>query len=175
MNELKPEDVMKALECCERRDCERCHYKQRCGDACILYLCGDALALLREKDAAHKELWEERMRIYQDLQEYKAECKKLLEEFNRLIDEKDAEIERLRADLHTWKDIAHRETGYVEKARAEAIADVVAQLEAEVYSSDKYIAEYDGSKVQVAYNQGLKNALKIVKEMEDGENGESDL
>ena len=43
--------------------------------------------------------------------------------------------------------------------------DVVAQLEAEVESSDKYIEEYDGSEVQKAYNKGLRDALKIAKEM----------
>lgn len=44
-------------------------------------------------------------------------------------------------------------------------ADVVGQLEAEVYSSDKYIDEYDGSEVQKAYNKGLRDALKIAKEL----------
>lgn len=44
-------------------------------------------------------------------------------------------------------------------------SDVVGQLEAEVYSSDKYINEYDGSEVQKAYNKGLRDALKIAKEM----------
>ena len=43
--------------------------------------------------------------------------------------------------------------------------DIVGQLEAEVYSSDKYIDEYDGSEVQKAYNKGLRDALKIAKEM----------
>jgi hypothetical protein len=105
MNELKPEDVMRALECCQSvtpLDCRKCPYKDQTTPeykSCCNLLVSDALALLREKDAAHKELWEERMRIYQDLQEYKAECKKLLEEFNKLIDEKDAEIERLQGAL----------------------------------------------------------------------------
>ena len=74
MNELKPEDVIKALECCERRDCERCNYKQRCGDACVLYLCGDALALLRLREDLIKASDEE-------------------------LAEKDAEIDRLRNSI----------------------------------------------------------------------------
>lgn len=41
--------------------------------------------------------------------------------------------------------------------------EVIAQLEAEIDSSDKYIREYDGSKEQIAYNEGMRNALKIVK------------
>lgn len=54
MNKLKPEDVMKALECCASgRPCRECEYKDKskdtfgCRKGCLI----DALALLREKDA----------------------------------------------------------------------------------------------------------------------------
>ena len=49
-------------------------------------------------------------------------------------------------------------------ARAEAIKEVVAQLEAEIESSDKYIREYDDSIEQKAYNKGLRDACRIAKE-----------
>lgn len=41
---------------------------------------------------------------------------------------------------------------------------IIEQLEAEVESSDKYIREYDDSEFQKAWNEGLRNALEIVKD-----------
>ena len=55
MNELKPEDVMRALECCSRdEECvgEECPY--HAGMFCTTRISQDALALLREKDAERK-------------------------------------------------------------------------------------------------------------------------
>lgn len=63
MNELKPEDVMKALECCSNPDvdaCSRCPIypfslnwtQEECMETAIRY----ALALLREKDAEIERL-----------------------------------------------------------------------------------------------------------------------
>lgn len=138
MNEMKPEDVMKALEICEenKKDCYHCPQWVKCVKGEIPFFFHQLLPLLREKDA---------------------------------------EIERLNIELQAMRGAANSLKMHLETERAEAIADVVAQLEAEVDSSDKYIAEYDGSKVQVAYNNGLRNALKIVKEMEACENGKTDL
>ena len=42
--------------------------------------------------------------------------------------------------------------------------NIVAQLEAEIESSDKYIREYDDSVVQKAFNKGMRDSLRIVKE-----------
>jgi hypothetical protein len=62
MNEMKPEDVMKALECCTSgRPCRECEYKDKskdtfgCRKGCLI----DALALLREKAAEIERLTEE--------------------------------------------------------------------------------------------------------------------
>jgi hypothetical protein len=52
-----------------------------------------------------------------------------------------------------------------DKGFNEAVKDVLLTLEAEAVSSDKYIREYDDSKVQKAYNQALWKAYNIVKEM----------
>lgn len=43
--------------------------------------------------------------------------------------------------------------------------EIILQLEAEIDSSDKYIREYDGGQLQIGYNKGLSDALKIVKQM----------
>lgn len=40
----------------------------------------------------------------------------------------DAEIERLQKDLGIWKDIAHRETRYVDIAKAEAYKEFAERL-----------------------------------------------
>lgn len=58
MNELKPEDVMKALECCNTKgNCNQCPY-EIVGEytPCYSALTQDALALLREKDAEIERL-----------------------------------------------------------------------------------------------------------------------
>lgn len=77
--------------------------------------------------------------------------------FATLIGEKTEYIDKKVAKI--FKNMA------VKKAKAKAIKDVELTLEAEVESSNKYIREYDGSEVQKAYNQGLKTAYNIVKEM----------
>lgn len=41
--------------------------------------------------------------------------------------------------------------------------DAMEQLEAEIESSDKYIAEYDDSEVQKAWNAGMRTGLEILK------------
>jgi hypothetical protein len=60
MNELKPEDVMRALECCHQPvySCEDCPYfgTTKGNVACSERLAKDALALLREKDAEIERL-----------------------------------------------------------------------------------------------------------------------
>jgi hypothetical protein len=61
MNELKPEDVMRALECC-REDlhmCSVCPLNEH-NDFCQEDLHRSALALLREKDAEIERLKKER-------------------------------------------------------------------------------------------------------------------
>lgn len=64
MNDLKPEDVMKALECClvsntrQTEDCEHCPFDECSKAVCQNLLAYHALALLREKDARIKELEE---------------------------------------------------------------------------------------------------------------------
>ena len=52
-----------------------------------------------------------------------------------------------------------------EKAKSEAIKEVLLTLEAEAESSDKYIREYDDSEVQRAYNKALWKSYNLVKEM----------
>lgn len=56
----------------------------------------------------------------------------------------------------------------IKRAKADTVREMQERLEAEINSSDKYIEEYDGSEVQKAYNKGLRDALKIAKEMLEG-------
>ena len=50
------------------------------------------------------------------------------ETLQKALAEKIAEIERLNSDLRVWNDIAHRETEYVEIAKAEAIKEFAERL-----------------------------------------------
>ena len=62
MNELKPEDVMRALECCKKgtlEECEKCPRQAIPSvtyEECMEDLISSALALLREKDAEIERL-----------------------------------------------------------------------------------------------------------------------
>jgi hypothetical protein len=62
MNELKPEDVMRALECCviQCAECTKCPMYNRKDNrrSCYADLKIRALALLREKDAEIEKLKE---------------------------------------------------------------------------------------------------------------------
>lgn len=112
MNEMKPEDVMRALECCGNMDsCEKnCPLHSLGGiEYCIHTLMLNALALLREKDAHIKMLHEDRMgwadeavKAQMQVNEKDAEVKGLVDgwskdqdRFEQVCAEKDAEIERL--------------------------------------------------------------------------------
>lgn len=103
MNELKPKDVVKALECCAVKDCIHCPNRTtRCKDALREY----ALALLREKDAEIKGLvdgWS-----------------KDQDRFEKVCAEKDAEIERLIKE----RDEARRDVGVAERNHHESEKEV---------------------------------------------------
>ena len=45
------------------------------------------------------------------------------------------------------------------------IEKILSALDAEIYSSDKFIREYDDSQVQKAYNKGMRKCLEIVQEV----------
>lgn len=45
------------------------------------------------------------------------------------------------------------------------IDKILSQLETEIESSNKYIAEYEDTKEQRAFNAGLKHAYKVVEDM----------
>ena len=63
MNEMKPEDVMRALEWCSNGyDCKQCflYGTTRRMESCMAEMMKKALALLREKDAEIERLTKER-------------------------------------------------------------------------------------------------------------------
>jgi predicted RNase H-like nuclease (RuvC/YqgF family) len=104
MNELKPEDVMRALECCGQvKFCATCPYLDLNNGLCQEDLQTDALALLREKDA--------------DIDVYKArvqaknyrieELTQANAELTQTNAEKDAEIERLKKHQDTVSSVCN--------------------------------------------------------------------
>ena len=59
MNKMKPEDVMRALECCVNGSCADCPYDEiGTYSQCITAVMKNALSLLREKDAEIERLQE---------------------------------------------------------------------------------------------------------------------
>ena len=93
MNEMKPEDVMRALECCSRNvgsNCPDCPYCSLSpwSTECRLVLAKDALALLREKDALIKHLDEDRLGWADEAVKVKMQ-----------LNEKNAEIDYLKSEI----------------------------------------------------------------------------
>ena len=56
----------------------------------------------------------------------------------------------------------------LKNAHIDVYRNVIEQLDAEIESSDKYIREYDGGELQIAFNKGLRAACSTVKEMQRG-------
>ena len=102
MNKMKPEDVMRALECWASDRpaiCKDCAYRRFDGTLCGKGMARDALALLREKDALLEE-WDAKCKDYEteligkamDIEKLKACC-----------DEKDAIIAELTKIISEMK------------------------------------------------------------------------
>ena len=87
---------------------------------------------------------------------------------NRLQAEKDGLQKLVNLSIDTQNDLTDKLLQAEENlktAKAEAYKEFAEQLDAEIESSDKYIREYDDSEVQKAYNKGLRDALKVLKEL----------
>jgi chromosome segregation ATPase len=179
MNELKPEDVVRALDILDKMDFfqgqragrelwlekpfevqeqDIADFSQ--GIAFVKNLITNALALLRDKDAEQKDLWEERNRIYQDLQEWKAKCKK----YQDAISEKDAEIDMLKSDFEKAQcsvELLGAELGKLGLALSHV--EQIARSEAITEFENRLIKYYDALKSGlVAYH--IKEVAKELKE-----------
>ncbi len=112
MENLNAEQVKKALECCvttSEGDCKKCGYRGKSHDnfiTCTNCLIADALALINSQEQRIKELteektelWEERNRIYDDLQDWKEIAEGYQKQFEDCYEKKaklTEENERLR-------------------------------------------------------------------------------
>lgn len=92
-------EIINALACCQSNDsktCRWCCYRQYryCREVMARY----ALDLINRQKAENKEIWEERCRIYDSLQEAKAEIERLKSEAQMADGYADALIERTKAE-----------------------------------------------------------------------------
>lgn len=103
MNELKPEDVMKALECCNTKgNCNQCPY-EIVGEytPCYSVLTQDALALLREKDAEIERLNIELQAMRGAANSYKMQLETAQKDFLDYQADVQMEIDDARAEAIT--------------------------------------------------------------------------
>lgn len=126
MNEMKPEDVMRALECCENTEnlmaCQDCPYYRNYGtDGCVQKLIKTALALLREKDVYIKELEVELKKTRDALQDVFKDCDVLKE----MCAEKDAEIERLNKEVDRLSQVVMYHDGQIADAQLDVLDEYV--------------------------------------------------
>lgn len=88
--ELKAEQIIKALECCQfrhiKKNCDGCKYHRWIEPACRDLICQDALALITSQEQRIKELSEENERLH-------ASCTELT---RKMQDNVRAENEELR-------------------------------------------------------------------------------
>ena len=163
MNELKSEDVMKAIEYClntkEYPKCSKCDYITGCKPQ-LLKL---ALALLREKDARIKELEEAQGAEFTCFvgEPHKVDRCPYVD----ALADKDAEIERLTAQIEHCDacdriGLTHTEHMYcIKQAKSEAITEFAERLKSEVNGGQ--FASYKGLEIRNVIDQ-------IAKEMKEG-------
>lgn len=144
----KPTDkeIIQALECCiSDENCESCPlHHEKIENACILTVVEfykEILALINRRQA---EIDGARIGVKSYKGKYESAVK-TARELQTLVDDQQAEIERLQNDLSTWKDIAHRETSYVSIAKAEAIKELLDKIEKQAIPNedDVYWVELD--------------------------------
>ena len=69
-----------------------------------------------------------------------------------------------KCGIETKRNFLKRKDAIKSWNKRKPMKNIVEQLEAEIESSDKYIREYDDSEVQKAFNKGMRNSLRLVKE-----------
>ena len=137
-NKMKPEDVMRALECCcVYCNCNGCpYYHGEPEEDCHYKMMKAALALLREKDALIAELT-------QTNAEKDAEIcvkKKLLDKCEERFAEKDEEIERLTHICHCYAlqyGTVMDQSKAVREIRDEAVTEFAENLKSHMIGSNK--------------------------------------
>ena len=164
-------EIIKALECCINEDndfmvcgnkgCAFMECKMGKDRECQYYMMKSVLDLINRQKAEIERL-----------QERDETAEKIIREQGSPILYLQDEVSRLNDRLEHWLDESNNKTIEIVKlhhkiqgAKAEAIKEVVEQLEAEVESSDKYIREYENNEQQRCFNKGLREALRVVKEM----------
>lgn len=153
-NKLTDNEIIKAMKGCAcTPDCKWCPYydpKKEYEEKCYIRRNRDFNNLMKHKDEQIEAL----IAGQETLQKY--------------ISEKDAEIERLKDKLDTAKREIVETIPLIEEdikiAKAEVVKEIIERLEAEITISDKYVRRYNDTKDRT-YNNSLREALKIVKEM----------
>ena len=160
MNEMKSEDVMRALECCavwgECKNCpyDKVPYKSK-DDCCTYNSTQDALALLREKNAL--------------IAKHEAYIDTLNDDKSNLVEQiekKDAEIERLTKE----RDLANAEReanvkGFTEELQntIDRYKGVIRILEQDVADRDKLLE----GKVEATYSEFMRDYKQLQEEYRD--------
>ena len=164
MNEMKPEDVMRALECCvDTKDlmaCQDCPYYGN--EYCVHRLNTDALALLREKDAQisalqyQADFWDKHARVLDETISIQ----------QKEIAEKDAEIERLNKEVDRLSQVVLYHDAFANDAMADARAEAITEFAERL---KEHFSCHDG----VWYGAvSYEEIDQIAKEMKEG-NGDA--
>ena len=173
MNEMKPEDVMRAMECCivenDKDDCLGCPYsgKRHRGEMCVTHLLEDALALLRERDAEIERLNKERDDARSDCavaEQNHYKCKKELEEMSDdILDSVRAERDRYKAESEQYQIEMLKRGKEIERLRAECASfEEINEMWVEENNRLKEAIKTARAKAITEFAEKLKEAVKYI-------------
>ncbi len=169
MNEMKPEDVMRALECCLQADgapdCYKLNCPARLGNGLCYY---EIDCEFNSEEEALKKMLADALIILRENRSQISVLKKLLDRCETQFAEKDAEIERLNGlllkaindaeqDRSQCKNIcAPTYKNLLETARAEAIDEFADRLKSTLIAGGIYPVLVKNSIEKIA--KGMKGA-----------------
>lgn len=123
---------------------------------------GLEICLIRDGCRAVSQAEEIINRLQEENEELVGNIDRLKNAYKQVAWERDIFAEDMKEEIK--KDCSYLMLD-IQTIKAEAYKEFAEQLDAEIESSDKYIREYDDSEVQKAYNKGLRDALKVLKEL----------
>ena len=163
MSKPKPEDVMRGLKHCHVSGCTDCPYYEN--PKCDTALYKDALALLRKNDALNAELTQtiaEKTALIEELQLGWSEDQ---ERVRKILDEKDAEIDKLIKE----RDEARRDVGVAERNHHKSAEELERLTKAFLVSLEVAEDAYDDGRSEAIteFAEKLSKAHKVYVDRND--------
>lgn len=147
---MTDKDLIKALECCNKDDCDNCPYKRNCKN-----VMRDILDLITRQQAEIDDLTE---RLDATIAGQ--------ETLQKALAEKDREVEHLNKEVDRLSQCVLYHDGHSEDAKSEAIIEFAQRLKSLVNQHHYMLANIHNSRDFGMFTVGFEQAIdNIVKEM----------